>query len=1539
MLPPVAHSWFRALGYCDDRAARAEDDARVLDEVHPADPRALEDDEEEEKEEEEEEEEDEEEDDDAYHVDDHLDDHVDDHRAVRAAEVRACPDRELRDFIQDYADLFTPAAVAFAVSKIARRGLYLARDDHTVWTPDARDADRSDADRFDRFDADRFDADASHRPRPRPRPRGRASRRRGSPHPCVHALGDAVARTAHRMGPAKISTTAWGLMLMNRACPIPPHVAEAVDASLSAGVDVLQRRRRRAPRRRHVRRGLGAGFEPGTKEHFKRVSSRRMDTTANAARVSSALGDATAALFAATAAKAPTEMRFRELRRAAAATATWAERRGAPAREMADAVVAVNKGMTRALPRLTFTFADEASGRAPDFATRGALSRTLRAYGALIRAGHARVRTGLQRAVFDAVTRALPETDGFEWNERELLGVLASTGAFASLGDARRDRSDASSEYSYATSAAETSSSDASRVPDALRDAIFLAIERALDRTALGFFPAASARRLSTFATRDFETFRARVSTSEAMHRCVLRLVPELDARGVSALAFELARAEAAGALVLSDEVRDTLRDTAAKAVAAMPSRTAVSALNARMRAEHAARKARTRDGRPGAGRGADSVSSEWDASTNHLGETNLDALFAAATRDVASFREWDAALLARVAGYFRERPGSTFAKPPARELVAALDDAAREFVAGCRGDDERDAGGDEERPPGASSSSSPSSHASASLTVFEEYAKLRAVDGNPFEITSETMWTLLDAAVANLPDATYAQLEAFCAAIRRADDDDASREKRETRAFASRARDATEARMLATVASNPPWKRPRAPGSALRLAFAWRDAFGVDATASMRDDLRLAMAEELAVKSRHMDPRTVVETLGVAADMGSNAPMTGATFAALKSSLARAGRDRGPHSPATLRAALDALARLTHPKNAALGRGDKVLTRRLASRLCGDVEETWDSIRSSSRASSNPGFEFADAVADLRRLAACANWGRPDGWFWTESVPAAAAIARAAETTTESATIEDAIDALGVLGKLRASFRNVAEGDGARETPETEPARRSRRNPNAEFEPEHRRAPRHSPHEFPSEISRVADALLRRVESAAREGATPFGAADGRDVARASPAAAAFARDDATRATLPRIQGLLAVAETLARLETSSTSDDEVGSYSDDEVGSYSDGSRSRPAARRGMSRRDASGVTLRALVELADADAAAVSENVPAAAFVPAGLLDALDARVARDAALSVSSETPSDALFTLASDWESACRLALVGATMPSGVAAGNAALRLAREHPNDVTSRVAARIVRCVADAETIRENASEHASEQNARLAAALVERRAASWDPRTTAATAPAVATLTRRFPESNEVIDGARAFLLACASTTTETVDLDARELAAVTRACAEVAEVAEVASARGAWKGNAAEETAAAAEAARRAASRPRAATATREIRAEIAAAVERMEAAARGARARATTGEGRRSSPRSWGGGEKGETAPEVVRSSATRDGRRTRERMRRIEPARFRLTPSRVSPPWRVRAPLNQTKKPVAVRRGDFPTKMDFSATRE
>ena len=1152
---------------------------------------------------------------------------------------------------------------------------------------------------------------------------------------------------------------------MNRACPIPPHVAEAVDASLARRAASMSSNAVAAALLASVTFDADArdadsvrDSNPGRKNtssasHRGGCTPRRTPRESHP-RVSS--GDATAALFAATAAKAPTEMRFRELRRAAAATATWAERRGAPAREMADAVVAVNKGMTRALPRLTFTFADEASDEASDFATRGALSRTLRAYGALIRAGHARVRTGLQRAVFDAVTRALPETDGFEWNERELLGVLASTGAFASLGDARRDRSDASSEYSYATSAAETSSSDASRVPDALRDAIFLAIERALDRTALGFFPAAVARRLSTFATRDFETFRARVSTSEAMHRCVLRLVPELDVRGVSALAFELARAEAAGALVLSDEVRDTLRDTAAKAVAAMPSRTAVSALNARMRAEHAARKARTRDGRPGAGRGADSVSSEWDASTNHLGETNLDALFAAATRDVASFREWDAALLARVAGYFRERPGSTFAKPPARELVAALDDAAREFVAGCRGDDERDAGGDEECPPGASSSSSPSSHASASLTVFEEYAKLRAVDGNPFEITSETMRTLLDAAVANLPDATYAQLEAFCAAIRRADDDDASREKRETRAFASRARDATEARMLATVASNPPWKRPRAPGSALRLAFAWRDAFGVDATASMRDDLRLAMAEELAVKSRHMDPRTVVETLGVAADMGSNAPMTGATFAALKSSLARAGRDRGPHSPATLRAALDALARLTHPKNAALGRGDKVLTRRLASRLCGDVEETWDSIRSSSRASSNPGFEFADAVADLRRLAACANWGRPDGWFWTESVPAAAAIARAAETTTESATIEDAIDALGVLGKLRASFRNVAEGDGARETPETR-ARRSRRNPNTGFEPEHRRAPRNSPTEFPSEISRVADALLRRVESAAREGATPFGAADGRDVARVVAAAAAFARDDATRATLPRIQGLLAVAETLARLETSSTSDDEVGStsddevgsYSDDEVGSYSDGSRSRPAARRGMSRRDASGVTLRALVELADADAAAVSENVPAAAFVPAGLLDALDARVARDAALSVSCETPSDALFTLPSDWESACRLALVGATMPSGVAAGKP--RFASRANIRTTSRRASPRESSGASRTPRRsENASENASDTrrktpNARRNRTRVSpprswRRAASWDPRTTAATAPAVATLTRRF-------------------------------------------------------------------------------------------------------------------------------------------------------------------------------------------------------
>ena len=157
-------------------------------------------------------------------------------------------------------------------------------------------------------------------------------------------------------------------------------------------------------------------------------------------------------------------------------------------------------------------------------------------------------------------------------------------------------------------------------------------------------------------------------------------------------------------------------------------------------------------------------------------------------------------------------------------------------------------------------------------------------------------------------------------------------------------------------------------------------------------------------------------------------------------------------------------------------------------------------------------------------------------------------------------------------------------------------------------------------------------------------------------------------------------------------------------------------------------MSRRDASGVTLRALVELADADAAAVSENVPAAAFVPAGLLDALDARVARDAALSVSSETPSDALRTLASDWESACRLALVGATMPSGVAAGDAALRLAREHPNDVTSRVAARIVRCVADAETIRENASdasEHASENvGTRVGTERASRRRARGETR-----------------------------------------------------------------------------------------------------------------------------------------------------------------------------------------------------------------------
>ena len=295
VLPPVAHSWFRALGYCDDRAARAEDDARVLDEVHPADPRALEDDEEEEKEEEEEEEEDEEEDDDAYHVDDHLDDRVDDHRAVRAAEVRACPDRELRDFIQDYADLFTPAAVAFAVSKIARRGLYLARDDHTVWTPDARDADRSDADRFDRFDADRFDrfdADASHRPRvPRPSPgpdarvptsriaasvRPRARRRRRSnraPHGPRENLH-------HRVGSDADEPRVSDPTARRRGCRRVPRA--------SRGVDVLQRRRRRAPRRRHVRRGLGAGFEPGTKEHFKRVSSRRMHTTANAARVSSA---------------------------------------------------------------------------------------------------------------------------------------------------------------------------------------------------------------------------------------------------------------------------------------------------------------------------------------------------------------------------------------------------------------------------------------------------------------------------------------------------------------------------------------------------------------------------------------------------------------------------------------------------------------------------------------------------------------------------------------------------------------------------------------------------------------------------------------------------------------------------------------------------------------------------------------------------------------------------------------------------------------------------------------------------------------------------------------------------------------------------------------------------------------------------------------------------------------------------------------------------------------------------------------------------
>ena len=46
--------------------------------------------------------------------------------------------------------------------------------------------------------------------------------------------------------------------------------------------------------------------------------------------------------------------------------ATWRNGARAPAREMADAVVAVNKGMTRALPRLTFTFADEASDEASD---------------------------------------------------------------------------------------------------------------------------------------------------------------------------------------------------------------------------------------------------------------------------------------------------------------------------------------------------------------------------------------------------------------------------------------------------------------------------------------------------------------------------------------------------------------------------------------------------------------------------------------------------------------------------------------------------------------------------------------------------------------------------------------------------------------------------------------------------------------------------------------------------------------------------------------------------------------------------------------------------------------------------------------------------------------------------------------------------------------------------------------------------------------------------------------------------------------------
>ena len=370
--------------------------------------------------------------------------------------------------------------------------------------------------------------------------------------------------------------------------------------------------------------------------------------------------------------------------------------------------------------------------------------------------------------------------------------------------------------------------------------------------------------------------------------------------------------------------------------------------------------------------------------------------------------------------------------------------------------------GGDEERPRARLRLRSLLS-ASASLTVFEEYAKLRAVDGNPFEITSETMRTLLDAAGREPP---RRHLRAV-GGVLRGDSTRGRRRRvatRNTRVRVPRQRrdggaDARDGGVQSAVETTA---RPDRRCDWLSRG-ATRSASNV--TASMRDDLRLAMAEELAVKSRHMDPRTVVETLGVAADMGSNAPMTGATFAALKSSLARAGRDRGPHSPATLRAALDALARLTHPKNAALGRGDKVLTRRLASRLCGDVEETWDSIRSSSRASSNPGFEFADAVADLRRLAACANWGRPDGWFWTESVPAAAAIARAAETTTESATIEDAIDALGVLGKLRASFRNVAEGDGRERRP-----RRARGDPDGTRTPgsnPNTGAPRNSPTNF----------------------------------------------------------------------------------------------------------------------------------------------------------------------------------------------------------------------------------------------------------------------------------------------------------------------------------------------------------------------------------------------------------------------------------------------------------------------------------------